>query len=119
MNITIQHFNDCPNWLKAAERVELAVESTGVDAIVRLELVNTPQRAEEVRFRGSPTVLFDGVDPFAEPDSPVGLSCRIYLTPSGTAGAPTTEQLIAVLSDSHMRILGADIASDGRQGHTP
>jgi hypothetical protein len=108
MEITIQHFNDCPNWLEAAEHVQRAVEHVDTDVTVRLEIVNTPQKAEEVRFRGSPTILIDGTDPFAEPDTPVRLSCRIYSTPSGIAGSPTTEQLVDLLTkppteDSHER----------------
>lgn len=38
-----------------------------------------------------------GRDPFADPDSPVGLSCRVHRTSDGLAGAPTVEQLAAVL----------------------
>jgi hypothetical protein len=41
----------------------------------------------------------DGVDVFAEPDAGVGLSCRVYRTPDGLAGAPTMEQLRAALAD--------------------
>jgi hypothetical protein len=51
-----------------------------------------------VGFRGSPTVLVDGRDPFADRQAPVGLSCRVYSTPEGLAGAPTVAQLIEVLA---------------------
>ncbi len=44
-------------------------------------------------LRSSPTVLIDGVDPFADPDAPVGLSCRVYRTAGGVEGSPTLEQL--------------------------
>ena len=60
--------------------------------------VTTPEAAEECGFRGSPSVHVDGVDIFAEQESPVGLSCRIYQTPNGPAGSPTLESLRAVLS---------------------
>ena len=60
--------------------------------------VTTPEQAQSTGFRGSPTVLVDGRDPFADPDAPVGLSCRVYRTDAGLAGAPTVEQLFAVLS---------------------
>ncbi len=44
-------------------------------------------------------VLVDDVDPFAEPDTAVGLSCRLYRTEDGgRAGSPTLEQLISVVS---------------------
>jgi hypothetical protein len=98
METAVQHFNNCPNWLEAAEHVQRAAEHVDTDMTVRLEIVNTPQRAEEVLFRGSPTILIDGTDPFTEPDTPVGLSCRIYTTPSGMAGSPTTEQLVDLLT---------------------
>ena len=60
-------------------------------------LVRTEEEAERVSFRGSPTILIDGVDPFAEGDEPIGLSCRIYRTPDGYAGSPTLEQIAALL----------------------
>jgi hypothetical protein len=59
--------------------------------------VGTPEEAEAGPFRGSPTVLVNGRDPFADTDSPVGFSCRVYRTEGGLAGAPTVEQLVAVL----------------------
>ena len=48
-------------------------------------------------FRGSPTVLVDGRDPFADESAPAGLSCRVFATPEGLRGAPTVGQLLAVL----------------------
>lgn len=69
MRVTLQYFDDCPNW-----RV-----------------------AERCRFRGSPSILVDGVDPFAIADHPFGFSCRVYTTPHGPAGSPTIDQLREVL----------------------
>jgi hypothetical protein len=60
--------------------------------------VDSPETAEAIGFRGSPSILVDGIDPFARGDEPVGLSCRIYQTPAGPAGSPTLEQLRAVLT---------------------
>jgi len=93
VTITVQHFNDCPHWLTTVERVALAIEQTGVDATVTLQLVNTPEAAETPSFRGSPTLLIDGTDPFADPDAHVGLSCRVYQTQDGLTGSPTIEQI--------------------------
>jgi hypothetical protein len=69
----------------------------GLDTDVVLVEVATPEDAERLRFRGSPTVLVDGRDPFAEEDAPVGLSCRVFRTREGLQGAPTVEQLVDVL----------------------
>ncbi len=61
------------------------------------EKVETAEDAERLGFIGSPTVLIDGSDPFAAPGSPVGLACRLYVTPEGLAGSPTVDQLAEVL----------------------
>ena len=97
LQITIQHFDGCPHWRKAVERVHEAVDRAGVEAEVRLQLIDTPEAAAEHDFRGSPTVLVNGVDPFADSGALVGLSCRVYMTPERMAGSPTIEQLVDVM----------------------
>lgn len=69
----------------------LAEGLTNIEPI--LERLATPEDAERLRFVGSPTVLVDGLDPFADGDVAFGLSCRVYQTPDGLAGTPTVEQL--------------------------
>lgn len=64
------------------------------------QLVETVQEAQRTGFHGSPSIHVDGVDVFAGPGSAVGLTCRRYLTPDGYQGAPTLDQLRAVLSDA-------------------
>jgi hypothetical protein len=47
---------------------------------------------------GSPTLLIDGVDPFAAPGEPASLSCRLYRLPDGSLdGVPSLDQLRAAL----------------------
>jgi len=53
---------------------------------------------ELLGFTGSPTILIDGVDPFAEPGRPAGLACRMYRTATGLAGTPDPADLREVLS---------------------
>ena len=98
MDITLLYFDECPNWRDADGRLaEIAAERA--DLTVTRHLVDTLEEAERVGFHGSPSILVDGVDVFAEPDAGVGLSCRVYHTPDGLAGAPTIEQLRAALTD--------------------
>lgn len=66
---------------------------------IEYQLVTSAEDAERVSFRGSPTILIDGVDPFAVGDEPIGLSCRIYRTFDGYAGSPTTAQIAALGAD--------------------
>lgn len=93
MRITLQYFDGCPSWRTADERLHRVADSLGLDVRVDHQLVESPQDAERLGFQGSPTLLIDGVDPFADPDAPVGLSCRIYATEDGRAGAPSERQL--------------------------
>lgn len=67
------------------------------DVVLLRQVVDTVEEAERVGFHGSPSILIDGADPFGAGDAPVGLACRRYLTPHGSAGAPTTEQLRAAI----------------------
>jgi hypothetical protein len=62
--------------------------------------VRTSEEAERVGFHGSPSILVNGVDAFADGDAGIGLACRVYATPDGPAGAPTLEQLRAVITDA-------------------
>ncbi len=97
MDITLLYFEDCPSWKVADERLALIAAERG-DVTVTRRLVESPEEAERTGFRGSPSILVDGVDVFAEPDSGVGLACRRYRTPDGYEGAPTLEQLREVLA---------------------
>ncbi len=97
MEITLQYFDGCPNWTIAAERLAvIAAERPGV--IVSRQLVESPEDAEAIGFRGSPSILINGQDLFPDPSAAVGLACRIYATPAGFAGAPTLEQLRETIS---------------------
>lgn len=94
-DVTLLYFDGCPSWQLADQRLhELAGE---LDLVVTRQKVETPEAAEHWGFRGSPTILVDGQDLFAVGDEPVGLSCRIYQTPEGPAGAPTLQQLREVV----------------------
>ncbi|MDW3219464.1 MAG: thioredoxin family protein [Acidimicrobiales bacterium] len=97
MDVTLLYFDDCPNWLVADARLG-ALAAEHPDLSITRHVVDTPEEAERTRFRGSPSILLDGVDPFADPDDPVGLSCRVYQTPDGPAGSPTLDQLRAVIA---------------------
>ncbi len=98
MRVTVQYFDGCPHWAEMAERIQQAVLQLGRrDVSVDYRTITTPEEAGAERSRGSPTVLLNGRDPFGEPDRQVWLSCRVYRTPAGPAGAPTVEQLVEVL----------------------
>lgn len=101
MRIVLQYFDDCPNWRVADAHLGLAlgdVPSLGV--VVEYEIVDSPEKAQECGFHGSPTILLDGVDPFADENTTVGLTCRRFITDDGLAGAPSVAQLVAALREA-------------------
>jgi hypothetical protein len=97
VRVELLWFSGCPSWQETDARLRQALAQAGVRTQVVLVEVTTPEEAERLRFRGSPTVLLDGRDPFAEESDPVGLSCRVFRTPEGLRGAPTVQQLVEML----------------------
>jgi hypothetical protein len=101
VDVRLLYFEDCPNWRLAEARLNEVLTDLGVDVPgLTYELVTTPEQAERAGFRGSPTILVNGRDPFADPADPVGLSCRLYRGPAGVDHAPTVEQLRSALVDA-------------------
>lgn len=99
MHVELLYFEGCPNWKVADERLTEAMGALGRDDVtVQLRVIGTQAEAEELGFLGSPSIRIDGHDPFAAGDEKVGLACRVYSTPSGLGGVPTTAQLLQVLS---------------------
>lgn len=97
MELTVQYFDDCPNWTVLVGLLRELVSDRD-DVTIRLEAVETVEQAERVGFVGSPTLLVDGRDPYAEPGRPAGLACRVFQTPEGPAGLPSRWQLAELLT---------------------
>lgn len=98
MDVALLYFEGCPNWRETDERLREAIACSGLTVTPTYVTVETAEDAERLSFRGSPTVLVDGVDPFADAAAPVGLSCRVFETPDGLRPAPTVQQLVSVLT---------------------
>ncbi|MBT2445280.1 alkylmercury lyase [Streptomyces sp. ISL-36] len=92
MRITVLTVPDCPNGPVVRERIAAALGGRAAD----VELVEISEQAEAERtgMTGSPTVLIDGADPFAQAGAAPSLSCRIYRDADGKAdGAPSIDEL--------------------------
>jgi hypothetical protein len=65
---------------------------------VTRRVVTSQADAERLGMTGSPTLLADGVDPFARPGLSLSISCRLYLDERGHPGpAPSPGQIRASL----------------------
>ncbi|MFE7215888.1 organomercurial lyase [Streptomyces sp. NPDC057611] len=88
MRITVLTVPDCPNAPVIEERIARALDGRSAD--VELVEVADQERAARLGMTGSPTVLINGVDPFAVPGTPASLSCRLYRGAAGRVdGAPS------------------------------
>jgi hypothetical protein len=96
MELTVLTVPDCPNAALLAER--LVAVGVAQDQVV-WTTVTSDEQAAKAGMHGSPTLLLDGVDPFAEPGAPTGYACRLYRGPGGAVdGAPTAAALAGVLA---------------------
>jgi hypothetical protein len=99
VDVTLQYFEGCPNWRTTEDNLRTALNQVdAADVQVRRQLVDSVEDAERLGFLGSPTVLIDGIDPYAEPGATPSLSCRLYRTEHGLAGSPTVAQLLTALA---------------------
>ena len=96
--ITIQCLPGCPNRELAEARVNTALQRVGgLPPVVVVDEIRDETEALQVGFRGSPTILIDGVDAFADTSIPAGFACRVYRTDGGSDGAPSVDQLVAAI----------------------
>jgi hypothetical protein len=115
MRITILAVPDCPNAPVAAGRITAAL--AGRPASVELVEVTGEADAARLGMTGSPTILLDGVDPFAAAGAALSVSCRIYRGPDGAAdGAPTVQDLAAALSAAGLPAAAGD---EGGEAEVP
>ena len=90
VKLEIQYFRGCPNTGELLDNLGEVVDRRGELVEMAEILVEDPETAKRVGFRGSPTLLIDGED-FERrpvPESP-NLSCRLY-----PEGLPTVDEII-------------------------
>lgn len=95
MRLEVLHVPDCPNLTSMLDRL---AEAT--DLPVATREVTTDVEAGELGMNGPPTLLVNGVDPFASPDQcSCGMSCRLYRDGDGRiVPAPSVDQLREALA---------------------
>ncbi|MFD7908137.1 thioredoxin family protein [Kitasatospora sp. NPDC059747] len=99
MRIRVLTVPDCPNAPVVERRLTAALGEREA-AVEFVEVTDTAQ-AERWGMTGSPTVLLDGVDPFAVSGAPASVSCRLYRDAEGRiAGAPSVADLRRALEDA-------------------
>ena len=93
MDVRLLYFDGCPNWQETDRRLQDAIAVAGHPLRLEYVKVATPEDAERLRFRGSPTVLVDGADPFAD-------EVRPSACPAACSRPPTACVVRRLLSSS-------------------
>ncbi|MGW3353416.1 alkylmercury lyase family protein [Nonomuraea rubra] len=103
MELMVVTVPDCPNAPMLEARLAQALAETGAaaPATITRRTVDDAGQAARWQMRGSPTLLIDGHDPFADPAMPTGLTCRMYRDEQGRLeGAPSVTALRRALEQA-------------------
>jgi Alkylmercury lyase len=93
MRLTVLAEPSCPNAAVLKDRLAAVLDGRAGVSVSR-QVISDETEAVRWGMHGSPTLLIDGVDPFAEPGQPPSMSCRLYRDEHGrTSGAPSAGQL--------------------------
>jgi len=100
VKVEVLYFDGCPTYRTAEKTLRDVLAEEGILAEVELVAVNTDQEARRLGFPGSPTIRVEGKDlfPVSERED-WQLGCRVYATPEGLKGFPTTEMLREALAE--------------------
>lgn len=100
MELTVLAVPGCPNLPVLEQRLAEALAG-GPPVTVRQHLIADVAEAARWRMHGSPTLLVDGCDPFAEAGMAPALACRFYRTENGGLdGAPSVTALRRALEQA-------------------
>jgi hypothetical protein len=98
MHVTLLAVPGCPHLPVLEERLAEALDGLPGVSVSR-QVIATEDEAARSGMHCSPTVLIDGLDPFAEPGQPASVSCRLYRDSDGrSGGAPSVSQLRRALT---------------------
>ena len=100
MELTVLAVPGCPNAPLLEARLGQLLEGRPGVTVRRVELGDL-DAAARWRMHGSPTLLVNGRDPFAEPGTGPALACRLYRGEKGRLeGAPTVTAMRQALEQA-------------------
>jgi Alkylmercury lyase len=100
VGVEVLTVTDCPHRGLTLARLCAALDRVGLaDVVLTERVIDDPAEAIAAGMHGSPTILVDGHDPFAESRTEPSVSCRLFRTPNGYDGAPSIEALVVALTD--------------------
>jgi len=102
MKLTLLTVPNCPNAAVFEERLADALANHPGVVVHRREIADV-QAAVRAGMHGSPTLLINGVDPFAVLGQRPSVSCRLYRDAAGqVTQAPSVQALRQALAKARM-----------------
>ena len=101
MRIEVLYVRDCPHHPTALRQLRDVLLTEGIAADICQVAVKDARAAEEMRFRGSPTIRINGRD-IAEDSHDLesfGLACRVY-PGAKSAGVPPVEMMYRAVREA-------------------
>lgn len=96
MKIELFWIDKCSSYQRVRELLEQILRDENIAAKIEMIQVRDNADARAKKFLGSPTIRINGIDLFAQPDQcNFAMQCRVYRTPDGLKGTPTTEMVRA------------------------
>lgn len=100
MELTVLAVPDCPNAPLLEQRLAEVVAGRPGITVRRVEIAGA-DAASAYGMTGSPTLLVNGSDPFAQPGARPALACRLYRDDDGRpARAPSVAALRQALAQA-------------------
>jgi hypothetical protein len=107
MRVMVLAVPGCPSAMLLDERLAQVLDGRR-DVSVTYRVIEEEQEAARQGMYGSPTILVDATDPFAEPGQSATVSCRLYRDSDGRLdGAPSVSQLRQVIGEPAATTPGA------------
>lgn len=97
--ITLLYFDGCPSWKDVLANLREVLNEFGLTVEIELIKIESNEQAQEQKFLGSPSICVNGEDLWPEDRQTYTMSCRVYQTPSGFSGVPTSEMIKARLQE--------------------
>jgi predicted DsbA family dithiol-disulfide isomerase len=93
MELTVLALPGCPSAPVLEHRLAVVLDRRAGVSVAH-QVISDESEAARWGMHGSPTLLIDGTDAFAEPGQASDMSCRLYSDEDGQmSGAPSVKQL--------------------------
>ncbi|MFQ5584662.1 MAG: hypothetical protein ACE5GL_09530 [Calditrichia bacterium] len=106
--IEFLYFDGCPSWKEALANLKKVLQEEHIEAELELINVDSPEKAAEVGFFGSPSIQVDGVDMEGRTGD-FSYSCRIYEINGRSTGLPDKQYIRERLLGEEKEVVSIDV----------